>query len=59
MIEFYKIRDAECDFCKKKKAVVTQANYTYICRACAVKINKHARVNEFVVQQEKKGGIKK
>ena len=51
---FYKIRNAECDFCGKRKDVVTSVNEnTYICANCAKKINKHARINEFVVKQEK------
>lgn len=50
---FYKIRNAECDFCGKRKDVVTYVNATYICANCAKEINKHARINEFVVKQEK------
>lgn len=51
---FHKIRNAECDFCGKHKAVVTSVNEnTYICANCAKEINKHARINEFVVKQEK------
>ena len=37
---------------EERKKVVTQANYKYICAKCAREINKHARMNEFVVKQE-------
>lgn len=50
MIKFYKVFNAECDFCNKAKKVVTQANLTYVCANCAREINKHARVNESVVK---------
>jgi len=53
-IQFYKIRNVECDFCGEKKKVITQANNKYICAKCAREINKHARMNEFVVNQENK-----
>lgn len=48
---FHKIRDTKCDFCGKHKKVVTSVNEnTYICYDCAKEINKHARVNEYVVK---------
>ena len=50
---FYKIRNTECDFCRKHKKVVTSVNETtYICADCAKEVNKHARVNEYVVKKE-------
>lgn len=50
---FHKIRNTECDFCGKHKKVVTSVNEnTYICYDCAKEINKHARVNEYVVKKE-------
>ena len=51
-IQFYKVLDAECDFCGRKRKVVTQANNIYICAKCAREINKHARINERVVKEE-------
>lgn len=51
-IQFYKVRDAECDFCRRKCKVVTQANDIYICAKCAREINKHARINAKAVKEE-------
>lgn len=53
-IEFYKVKDAECDFCGRKKKVVTQVNNIYICSRCAKEINKHARINEKAVKEKEK-----
>lgn len=53
-IKFYRVKNAECDFCGKIKEVVTQANDTYICQKCACEINKHARINENVFKRKKK-----
>jgi len=53
-IQFYKVLDAECDFCGRRRKVVTQANNIYICTKCAREVNKHARTNEIVVKN--KGG---
>ena len=53
-LKFHKIRNAECDFCGIKKEVVTSVNETtYICRKCAIEINRHARVNEQAIEREK------
>lgn len=50
---FHKIRNTECDFCGEHKKVVTSVNEnTYICYDCAKEINKHARVNEYIVKKE-------
>lgn len=51
-IEFYKVKDAECDFCGRKKKVVTQSNQTYVCAKCAKEIYVHAKMNEAVVKRE-------
>ena len=51
-IQFYKVLDAECDFCGRKCKVVTQANNIYICAKCAREINKHARINAIVVKKK-------
>ncbi len=51
-IKFYTVRDAECDFCGKRYAAVTQVNNTYICHKCACVINKHARRNYRCVENE-------
>jgi len=50
---FYKVKDAECDFCKKKYQVVTQANYIYVCVKCAKELFKHAQANERTINNLK------
>lgn len=50
---FHKIRNTECDFCGEHKKVVTAVNETkYICAKCACEVNRHARINEQVVNRE-------
>lgn len=49
-MKFYKVRKAECDFCKKLKSVVTQADDIYICSDCAEKILHHCIKNERAVK---------
>lgn len=43
---FFKVKQAECDFCKNKKDVVTQVDDVYICTDCAKEILEHCIVNE-------------
>lgn len=45
IINFFYVKNAECDFCRKTKQILTQANDAYICDKCACEINKHARAN--------------
>lgn len=45
-MKFYKVRNAECDFCKKKKQIVTEVDNIYICKECANIIHKHCINNE-------------
>ena len=49
-MKFYKVRQAECDFCKKLKSVVTQVDDIYICSDCAVEILNHCITNERAVK---------
>lgn len=49
-MEFYKVRQAECDFCKKLKPVVTQVDDIYICSDCAVEILNHCITNERTIR---------
>lgn len=43
---FFKVKQAECDFCKNMKDVVTQVDDVYICTDCAKEILEHCIVNE-------------
>ena len=49
-MKFYKVKQAECDFCKKLKSVVTQVDDIYICSDCAVEILNHCITNERAVK---------
>lgn len=49
-MKFYKVKQAECDFCKKLKSVVTQVDDIYICSDCAKEILNHCITNERVVK---------
>jgi hypothetical protein len=45
-MKFYKVKDAECDFCKNIKPIVTEVENIYICSECAKLILKHCVKNE-------------
>jgi len=45
-MKFYKVKQAECDFCKKLKSVVTQVDDIYICSDCAAEVLNHCVMNE-------------
>lgn len=49
-MKFYKVKQAECDFCKKLKSVVTQVDDIYICSDCAKEILHHCITNQIVVK---------
>lgn len=49
-MKFYKVKHAECDFCKNLKSVVTQVDDIYICSDCAVEILHHCITNERAVK---------
>lgn len=49
-MKFYKVRQAECDFCKKLKSVVTQVDDIYICSDCVKEILNHCITNEKIVK---------
>ena len=52
-MKFYKVKQAECDFCKKLKTVVTQVDDIYICSNCAEEILHHCITNERAVKISK------
>lgn len=45
-MKFYKVLNAECDFCKKMHKVITEIDNIYICSKCANLIHKHCINNE-------------
>jgi len=49
-MKFYKVKQVECDFCKKPKSVVTQVDDIYICSDCAEEILHHCITNERAVK---------
>lgn len=53
MNKFYKVRNTECDFCKKNKKIVTEIDNIYICSECAKTILQHCVNNEQEVTNDK------
>ena len=56
-MQFYKVLNTECDFCKEMKKVVTQVDDIYICKKCATLINKHCIANEYSIKKKKEDKI--
>lgn len=54
-MKFYKVLNAECDFCKKMHKVITEINNIYICSKCANLIHKHCIANENSIKKKKEG----
>ena len=50
-MKFYKVKQTECDFCKKLKSVVTQVDDIYICYDCAGEILNHCITNEIATKK--------
>lgn len=45
-MKFNKVRQTECDFCKRFCKVVTQLDDIYICKDCARTLYEHCIKNE-------------
>ena len=50
-MKFYKVKQVECDFCKKLKSVVTQVDNIYVCSDCAAEILNHCITNERAIKK--------
>lgn len=50
-MKFYKVKQAECDFCKKLKSVVTQVDDIYICSDYVGEILNHCITNEIATKK--------